>query len=224
MLLRRFEFGIASSTGDTVQVYARRGDGTRFVKTFEGGPDVLERAEADLLAAPRTWQKIPGHVDMPGLSKVWAGEGALYISGEAAVTPETLAEARIQRIVSTSQVKPETRNAIAAYLAEKRDVRHIHAPILDILARHQTDASAKNARIAVDSTVAGLQRGENVLVHCLMGIHRSVAVGAVALTLCGAFASPQEAFLHIRERRHIAGRNTESFDWLHRLVAPREVA
>lgn len=221
MRLRRYEFGIVEAGGGKVEVYARRGDGARFTKTFDTCPDIIERAEQDFRVASHTWHKTPGHADSPGLSKVWNGRGALYISGEAAITEEALAAAKIDTIVSVSRIKDATRAEILAYTSSRPETRHFETPMLDVLARHQDNGSSENARRALQVVAASLADGRSVLVHCLMGIHRSVAVAAVSLTLCGAFSTPREAFLHIQERRHIAGRNTESFEWLEQLAVPR---
>lgn len=222
MKLRRFEFGIAKTHDGRVEVCARRGDGARYLKSFVQSDGLLAQAEADFAQAASTWTLVKGPADSPGMSEVWTGEGTLYISGEAAITRPALENLQIDTIISMSKLKPETRAEINAYLTHTREVAHVDAPMLDVLARHQTTQSQRHAAKAIHATVDALRSRQRVLVHCLMGIHRSVAIASVALAIAHHFPTARDAFLHIQARRHLAGWNPETIAWLERLKKEAE--
>jgi len=220
MKLKRFEFGLASADQNAVEVYARRSDGARFTKSFPPREDILEMAELDFDSNPRTWARAEAPPESRGLSEVWTGQGTLYVSGESAITCHALEEREINTILSVSKLKPDTRNEILSYLSRNPRARHVEAPIRDVLPRHQDASSALNAEIALRTATSSLQEGEHLLVHCLMGIHRSVAIAAATLVLAGHFATPRDAFIHIQARRRVAGWAPDSVEWLLSIVSP----
>lgn len=214
MKLKRFEFGISQTSPEQVEVQARRGDGAVFVRSFPRATDeVLALAEQDFRVNAKQWSFVPPRADSTGLSLVWRSGRRLYVSGEAAITTANLAREEIDLVVSVSLIQAETRRAIEEHQAQ-HPFAHLEFPILDVLPAQQTDRSARNASQALDAVASALAARSRVVVHCLMGIHRSVSVSAVALTRAGLAPSPRAAFLEIQGHRHIASWIPETIEWL----------
>lgn len=218
MRLRRFEFGIASSDSEIVTVYARRRDGTLFLRSYPAGlRDVLTHAQREFEASRDGWEVRPGVPNSTGLSLVGSEPCKVLVSGEAAITAEALGLAEVEVIVSVSNLAPETREEIRRFLRINGRARHVDAPILDVVARHQTPLSSGNAERAIGEARSAIKARRTLLVHCLMGVHRSVSVTAVAMTQAGVTPTARDAFLQIQSHRHLASWIPESVAWLESL-------
>lgn len=215
MKLRRFEFGISKTTADEIEVYARRSDGRLYLRSYSREiPDLLEVAQVDFLKGHSQWQMREALPDSPGLSLVWETGARLHISGESAITSAELAAASVDLLVSMSQITAITRSQIQAYGERQPRFRHLDVPMLDVLPEHQGSEGRANAILALDEADRALRQGATVAIHCLMGIHRSVSVGTVALARAGLVSTPREGFLAIQGRRHLASWVPETVEWL----------
>lgn len=218
MRLRRYEFGISKVTPAGVEVYARRGDGRLYFRTYpHGTPDLLTLAQAEFGRTYGEWHTTAPPAEVAGLSLVYENGARVHVSGEAAIDSGELWDAAPDLIVSMNEPKPETLATIGSYLAETHRARHLALPMLDVLPEFQSPTGKHNARLALAEISKAIAANERIAVHCLMGIHRSVSVATVALTRAKRFDKSRNAFLHIQARRRVASWIPETVEWLEQL-------
>jgi len=212
-----YEFGISRVTPQEIEVYALRSDGRRFVKSFPRGAasDLLDHDAHDFSARFGEWWPVQEEPeDVPELSFVWQGVGALYVSGEGGITPRALAQERIDLVVSLNEIGKDTLSNVTAHLRRFPHARHLNRPIRDVLPQFQGEQDAAAAAEALREVVAALHQSQRVVVHCLMGIHRSPSLAVAALTLAGHYGTPREAYLATRPRRRVMAWVPETVEWI----------
>lgn len=217
MRLRRFELGIRAIERERIEVYARRGDGALLTKWFPARtPDLLETAEADLTTSgAATWSIEPAR-SPADVTTVW-DDPPLVVCGEAGVTADALAAVRAHLVLSLHDPGDDVREHVRAHLAATPGARHLVLPVRDVVAHHQDTTSARNATLALGALVAALREGRPAVVHCLMGIHRSVSVASVALARARLLPDARAAYARIHAARPIAGWFPDTVAWLEAL-------
>lgn len=216
---RRHELGLSRVDPErgVVEVYVRDARGNVWLREFQKPADdaLLEDAETEWLAEPESWRFDPAPGEAAGVDLVWErGSARLYVASEAGVTATSLATHDIDLVVSLNEVADATRDEVRAHLALRDGAVHLDVPVRDAEARHQAAGDAERAALALAAVTDALARGRHVLVHCLLGEHRSPALAAAALSELRAFPGPREAFLAVHAARPLAAWYPDTVAWM----------
>lgn len=201
--LARHDYGIGGVVGAQAIIYVRDARGSTWTRAYPNGPDVAERAFQEWQKDREGWHYAPGDLDVSEVSTVFAvGEGRLMVTGMGAITMQKLTEHRVDRIVSLTPLTLDATRAIV-HLQRERTLHHHACPVRDLTPQHWGEADNANARGALAAVSEGLERGERVVVHCLMGIHRSPAL-AMAVIAKRTGSPLSEAARIVRSKRALA--------------------
>jgi protein-tyrosine phosphatase len=151
--------------------------------------------------APR-WVRNEWMPDHPNL--VWmdlGASGTLHLAGEKEITEEYLHDNNIDIVVSLNQHPSHIFHLLASHT---NGPVHHWLPFADDRPNKQPEGAAQNAADAVRAVTDGLIAGQNILVHCRAGMHRSAAVVYAALVESGKFRDVYEAYNHVRKFRAVA--------------------
>lgn len=203
MRLSRHDVGIGGVVGQQAIVYVRDVRGSTWTRAYPNGPTVVEDAFADWQRDKSGWHYAPGDLDVKEMSLVYQGGGAaLFVTGMGAITGQNMADHRIDDVVSLTPLSKEALHEIV--MAQRgTDLRHHACPVRDQTPTYWSDTDRANARRAVEVTLSALREERRLVVHCLMGIHRSPALATVALsTILGV--QLEEASRVVRSKRALA--------------------
>lgn len=133
--------------------------------------------------------------------------GSIYLAGEEDITLKFIEENNIHGIIACNK------NVKFPYIESKLNW-YAHLPFNDAPPSQQFKGFKDNAVMAVAKLRQAMADGENVIVHCHAGVHRSPAVVYVTLKEMGYFENTYDAYVAIRHHRNFVAYYKKLVKWI----------